>query len=68
MRRARLVCILARFPRTFGRFDRVRVVPFFSRGPRGLLLLLDHDRDPNVLPPDSCEGFAERRIDYIQQG
>ena len=53
MRRARLVRILTRLARTLGRFDRVVVVPVFSRGPcRGLLLLLDHDRDLSALPPD----------------
>jgi hypothetical protein len=51
MRRSWLVRILTRFARTLGRFDRVVVVPDFGRGPcRRLLLLLDHDRDPNALP------------------
>ncbi len=52
MRWARLVRNLTRFARTLGWFDRVVVVPVFSRGPCRGLLLLDHDRDPSALPPD----------------
>ena len=50
MRRARLVHLIARLARALGRFDRVRVVTLLGRGScRGLLLLIDHDRNPYAL-------------------
>jgi len=52
MGRARRVGILARFARTLGRFDRVRVVAILRCAfSVGLLLLIDHERDPNALLP-----------------
>jgi hypothetical protein len=52
MGRARHVRILAWLARTLGRFDRVSVVPLLGRERSiGLLLLLDHERDPSVFLP-----------------
>jgi hypothetical protein len=52
MGRSRRVRILTRLARTLGRFDRVRVVPVFGGELSiGLLLLLDHARDPSALLP-----------------
>ena len=52
MERARRVRILARLARALGRFDRVRVVPLFGgKLSIGLLLLLDHERDPSAFLP-----------------
>ena len=64
MRWARRVRILARLTRALGRFDRVRVVPLLgSVLSVGLLVLLDHDRDPNSHLPGDCAGGAGRRTD-----
>jgi hypothetical protein len=53
MRRARLIRILTRLARALDRFDRVRVVPLIGHNAaRRLVLLIDHNRDPNALPPD----------------
>jgi hypothetical protein len=52
MRRARRVRVLARLAGALGRFDRVSVMPLLGRELSvGLLLLLDHQRDPNALLP-----------------
>jgi hypothetical protein len=52
MGRTRRVRILARLSRAFGRLDRVSVVPLFGRGLSiGLLLLLNHERNPSAFLP-----------------
>jgi hypothetical protein len=54
MRWAWRVRILAGLTRALGWFDRVRVVPLVaSELSVGLLVLLDHDRDPNLLLPSN---------------
>jgi hypothetical protein len=54
MRWARRVRILTRLTFALGRFDRVCVVPLVGcELSVGLFVLLDHDRDPNLLLPSN---------------